>query len=241
MLTSVMAILCAGIAGYLVPADDIAGRRLGELLGDTDTDGPGKSKRSRLLVSLLAGVVCAVLLGGVWGLVVGAVAAFACARVLSRLEPREIRRRRARLIADLPLAVDLLAACLRGGGAWHESVDAVAEAVDGPLGSELAQVAAHIRLGADPAQEWLRLTAQPELAALGRTAARATAGGAPMATTLARLARDQRRTVRTRTAAQAQTAGVRAVAPLGLCFLPAFILLGIIPAIAGIAAHIALP
>jgi pilus assembly protein TadC len=120
-------------------------------------------------------------------------------------------------------------------------VAAVAGAVDGPLGAELAEVAARIRLGADPAAEWLALAREPVLAPLGRAAARASASGAPVAATLARLARDQRRTARAAASARARTAGVRAVAPLGLCFLPAFVLLGIVPAVAGIAQNVMLP
>jgi pilus assembly protein TadC len=162
-------------------------------------------------------------------------------RFLARLEPREIRLRRARITAELPMAIDLLAACLRGGNAWPESVEAVADAVGGPLGAELSRVAARIRLGAEPAMEWLGLTDDPVLAPLGRAVARAASGGAPVAATLARLARDQRRTARAAASARARIAGVRAVAPLGLCFLPAFVLLGIVPAIAGIAQNLALP
>lgn len=189
----------------------------------------------------LAGFVCALLVGGPVGWAAGALVTVGCVRVLSRLEPRAVRQRRARIVAELPLAIDLLAACLRGGGAWHESVEAVADAVGGPLGVDLARVAARIRLGADPAAEWLSLTSDPALAPLGRAAARAAIGGAPVAATLARLARDQRRTARAAASARARTAGVRAVAPLGLCFLPAFVLLGIVPAIAGIAANVLLP
>jgi pilus assembly protein TadC len=100
---------------------------------------------------------------------------------------------------------------------------------------ELASVSAQVRLGADPGDAWLRLARDPVLAPLARTAARASNSGAALAPTLARLARDQRRTARTAAEARAQAAGVRAVAPLGLCFLPAFVVLGIVPAIAGIA------
>jgi pilus assembly protein TadC len=167
--------------------------------------------------------------------------AIGCVRILSRLEPRAVRLRRTRIVAELPIAIDLLSACLRGGGAWHESVEAVAEAVGGPLGTELGRVAARIRLGADPVEEWLNLAKEPVLAPLSRTAARATGGGALVAATLTRLARDQRRTARAAASARARTAGVRAVVPLGLCFLPAFVLLGIVPAVAGIAANVLLP
>jgi pilus assembly protein TadC len=41
--------------------------------------------------------------------------------------------------------------------------------------------------------------------------------------------------------ARARSAGVKAVVPLGLCFLPAFVLLGIVPAIVGIAKTLQLP
>jgi pilus assembly protein TadC len=188
----------------------------------------------------LAGLALAVLVGGWLGLIVGVMGAIGCWKGLGRLEPRAVRQRRARLVADLPTAVDLLAACLAGGGSWADSVEAVAGAIGGPVGAELASVSAQVRLGADPADAWLRLARDPVLAPLGRTAARASGSGAALAPTLARLARDQRRTARTAAEARAQAAGVRAVAPLGLCFLPAFVVLGIVPAIAGIAQDLVL-
>jgi len=264
------AVACAGLAGLVAVSGDDASKRLGRLFAaehgpalsaprpggavgglgpvprgfrmaerrSEPTDGPRRD-RVRPMVSLLTGLVCALLLGGPVGWVAGVLIAVGLMR--PRLEPRAVRARRARVVAELPIAIDLLAACLRGGGAWHESVEAVAGAVGGPLGAELARVAARIRLGADPAAEWLSLTHDPVLAPLGRAAARAASGGAPLAATLARLARDQRRVARVAAATRARSAGVRAVAPLGLCFLPAFILLGIVPAVAGIAATVLIP
>jgi Flp pilus assembly protein TadB len=244
MILSLTVVLCCGVAGFLAMPDDTPRRRLGRLLPAPDSlvpPGKGRDVRMQWATGVLAGFVCALLVGGPVGWAAGALVAVGCARVLSRMEPRAVRQRRARLLAELPVAIDLLAACLRGGGAWHESVEAVADAVGGPLGIDLARVAARIRLGADPAEEWLSLTSDPTLAPLGRAAARAATGGAPLAATLARLARDQRRTARAAASARARTAGVRAVAPLGLCFLPAFVVLGIVPAVAGIAANVLLP
>jgi pilus assembly protein TadC len=245
VILSLMAILCGGTAGFLAMPSDTTNARLKRLLPARDTpETPGTKKkevRLRLVVSALAGFVSVLLIGGPAGWITGAVVTAACIRILSRLEPRDARLRRARIVAELPMAIDLLAACLRGGGAWHESVEAVAEALGGPLGTELGRVAARIRLGADPAEEWLGLAREPILAPLGRAAARAASGGAPVAATLARLARDQRRMAKAAASARARTAGVRAVAPLGLCFLPAFVLLGIVPAVAGIAETVLLP
>jgi Flp pilus assembly protein TadB len=243
VIPSLMAVLCGGAAGFLIVPGDEARKRLDRLLPTRHSPETrdGRRVRLRLAVSGLAGLVCAILLGGPPGWVAGALVAAGCAWILSRLEPRDVRLRRARIVAELPMAIDLLAACLRGGGVWHESVEAVADAVGGPLGIELGRVAARIRLGADPADEWLAVAREPVLAAFGRAAARAVSAGAPVATTLGRLARDHRRTSRAAASARARAAGVRAVAPLGLCFLPAFVLLGIVPAIAGIAANVLLP
>ncbi len=244
MILSLMAVLCGGAAGFAAMPGNGADARVRRLLpvhAPAETPADGNDVRLRFAVSGLAGFACVLVIGGPVGWIAGPLVTATCIRVLSRLEPRESRLRRTRIISDLPMAIDLLAACLRGGGAWHESVEAVAEALGGPLGEELARVAARIRLGADPAEEWLNLAGEPALAPLGRAAARAAAGGAPVAATLARLARDQRRTARAAASAQARAAGVRAVAPLGLCFLPAFVLLGIVPAVAGIAETLLLP
>ncbi|WP_243717792.1 type II secretion system F family protein [Actinomadura sp. KC345] len=183
----------------------------------------------------------AVTVGWPAGVVIGILAAVAVWFSFGRLGNGERRRRQARLIADLPVAVDLLAACLRGGAPWHDAVAAVAGAVGGPLGDRLHGVSVQIRLGADPSEAWLALAEEPMLAPLARSAVRAASTGAALAPSLSRLARDQRRVARSAAAARARAAGIRALAPLGLCFLPAFVLLGVVPAIAGIASTILLP
>jgi len=225
----------ARLRGPSVPASEVKER-----------DGPSEASGRRDIIlrrvaAGVAGALCAVTLGGLAGGVIGVLVAAAVWLSFSRLGNGERRRRRARLIADLPVAVDLLAACLRGGAPWHEAVDAVADAVGGPLGEELRAVSVQIRLGADPAEAWPALAEEPMLAPLARAAVRAASTGAALAPSLSRLARDQRRVARSAAAARARAAGIRALAPLGLCFLPAFVLLGVVPAIAGIASTILLP
>ncbi len=247
-------VLCAAVAGFLLPrGGGLAGRRLGALsMGRGEERTParvpagsggrtGRDAVRRRAVAAMAGLVSALLVGGLGGLVVGGLVAVGCDRVLARLEPAEVRRRRARVAADLPIAVELLGACLRGGTSWGEAVDAVASAVGGPLGGRLGEIGALIRLGADPAAAWLTLTDDPVLLPLARTVARTVDSGASLAPALVRLARDQRRVAQAAAMTRARSAGIKAVAPLGLCFLPAFVLLGIVPAIAGIAATLQLP
>jgi hypothetical protein len=52
-----------------------------------------------------------------------------------------------------------------------------------------------------------------------------------MADGLALLAGDLRRRRRAAAEQRARSVGVRAAAPLGLCFLPAFVLIGVVPSV----------
>lgn len=189
---------------------------------------------TRRLAPGVTGLVVAVAVGGLPGVLTGTVAAVAAAWALGRIEPTAVRRRRERLAADLPVATDLLAACLAAGAAVTDAADAVGDAVGGPVAEELRGATARIRLGADPAAVWRSLAGATPLGPLARALARAATSGAPLAETLTRIA-DQQRAARRRSAfAGAQRIAVWAAAPLGLCFLPAFVLLGVVPLIAGI-------
>jgi len=190
------------------------------------------------LACLLAGGALALLVGGAVGLGVGACVAVAGPRLLARLEPEAERSRRRQLVADLPLALDLLAACLVGGAALPSAARAVAAAVPGPCGERLAAVAAALAVGSPPTEAWMLLAPGGEDDPLGpaaRALARAADGGAPVAAAVGRLAERARADARGRGEQAARQAGVLAVAPLGLCFLPAFVLLGVVPVVAGLA------
>ena len=133
------------------------------------------------------------------------------------------------ITAVLPLALDLLAAGLRAGAHPTDMVAAVAQALGGPLGTALDGVARQLRLGADPARAWQSLHAPAELAAVGRALARASHTGAPLADVVESHAADCRRTARATALELAHRTGVAVVIPLGVCFLPAFVLLGVVP------------
>jgi pilus assembly protein TadC len=158
--------------------------------------------------------------------------------VSRRQEPLEARRGRARMVGDLPFAAELMVACLRAGQPLGGAVETTAAALGGPLGERLAYVGARIRLGADPDAAWAALGDERHLGSFARAMRRAAAGGAPVADVLTRLADDARHEARAAAAAAARKVGVQAIAPLGLCFLPAFVLIGIIPTIAGFATEV---
>lgn len=103
--------------------------------------------------------------------------------------------------------------------------------------ARLAAVSAELALGAPPAACWERLSEDcPALAPLARCLVRTTVSGAPPAAALAGLAVSQRAAAARAAHARVRRAGVLATAPLGLCFLPAFVLIGIVPVVTGLAA-----
>jgi Flp pilus assembly protein TadB len=189
--------------------------------------------RSAAAVSALAGVAVGFVVGGGAGVVVGIVAGLVVRSMLGRMPSRAERLRRERLLVDLPLASDLLAACLRSGRSRGSSVEVIAGGIGGPLGDELARVAAALRLGSEPQVAWATFLAEPVLASFGRAMVRAWESGAPLAVTLERLALDARRTRRGKADQKARAVGVRSAVPLALCFLPAFVLVGVVPLVAG--------
>lgn len=206
--------------------------------------GPGTAGQSRSgrtsridLVRLgagLGGLAAGVLLGGWLGVLIGVLTAVGLDRLLRRLEPAAVRRRRLREAADLPLAADLLAAALRAGAPVDQAVYAVAEALAGPLGERLIQVGRTLRLGGTPEEAWAALGPVPGAERLTLAAVRSSASGAALAGALTRLADDLRADRVTTAEAAARRAGVLLVLPLGLCFLPAFILAGLVPVVVAV-------
>jgi Flp pilus assembly protein TadB len=190
------------------------------------------------LCAFLAALGGFLIVGGLPGLITGACTGIVIAAVGRRREPAEVRRRQARIAADLPFALDLMVSCLRAGQPVSGAVEAAAEAMGGPVGERLAWVHMQLRLGARPEQAWSALEADRPLAAMARGMTRAALSGAPVADVLSRLADDTRQEARAASSAAARRVGVQVVAPLGLCFLPAFVFLGIIPVVAGLAGQV---
>jgi pilus assembly protein TadC len=136
---------------------------------------------------------------------------------------------------ELPLCADLMAACLAAGATPAETAGAVGRCLDGPLGAALLRAEAELRLGGEPAECWDRFGRLPAARAMGRCLARAsTTGSAPVAE-MARLAADYRAEHARSSVAGARRAAVLATAPLGVCFLPAFLFVGVAPVVMGLA------
>lgn len=185
----------------------------------------------RRCVAVLAGAATAALAGGWFGVLAGAGLVIGLDRALRRLEPAGRRARRLAEAAELPLAADLLAVALRGGAPADRATAAVAEVLPGPLGERLTRVARMLALGAAADEAWAQLAPVAGAARLIRAAVRSAEHGGALADALRRLADDLRADRSIAVEAAARRAGVLIVLPLGLCFLPAFMLAGLVPVI----------
>ncbi|MCX5049973.1 MULTISPECIES: type II secretion system F family protein [unclassified Streptomyces] len=185
------------------------------------------------------GVVCAgwVLVGNLAGALVGLVVAGG----LWRWRARQAAAGGAEIndaseaARQLPLSADLVAACIAAGAGTVVAARAVGEALGGPVGDALARGAAEVRLGGEPAEAWQRLAALPGAGPLARLLERADVSGLPAATPVARLAADVRADWARAATTRARRAAVMVTAPVGLCFLPAFIAIGVLPVVIGLA------
>ena len=200
--------------------------------------------RSRRGASAIVGWCCAsgvpggvagiALAGAWWGAAIGLVIGAGCGWWLAG-QPTAADRASQRLFAaDLPFAVELVAAALRAGAAPDSAVRVVAEAVGGPVGLRFARVERALRLGAPAAEAWSYLGDSDPAIRVARAARRSDHSGAALASALVRIADDLRTDGSLAAEAMARRAGVLIVLPLGLCFLPAFMLTGLVPVIVAI-------
>lgn len=190
-------------------------------------------------LSLLAGLGAGLFLGGSLAPVATVVVGAACWWWLGTVEPADVRRTREDVQRDLPTVVHLLATGLRSGAAPAESVRLACTALPGAAAARLAGTANRLSLGADPAAVWGALAEDEVLAPLGRCLARAHETGAPVTDAVDRLAVELEAEHRQVAEARARAVGVRAALPLGLCLLPSFLLLGIVPLAVGLLSGIA--
>jgi Flp pilus assembly protein TadB len=211
-------------------------------------DGPGHAsasagqppgdllRRSRWLTAPLAGAGVLVVVPGPVAPLAALAAAAGVWVLATRTEPSSARRAREAARRDLAGLVDLFAGALAAGAPPGRAVRVVCEALPGPAADRLTGVVARLELGVDPEHVWADLADDPVLAPLGRTLARAESSGASVATAVGALAADLAGQARAEVEDRARAVGVRAALPLGLCLLPAFLLLGVVPMVAGMVA-----
>jgi pilus assembly protein TadC len=136
-------------------------------------------------------------------------------------------------VVEVAGVIDLLALTLRGGVGLVEAMEAVATRVGGPLGLHLQTVAAAGRWGVEDATAWASIPSAWQPAA--RALRMAASAGVPPADVLVRAAEEVRRAEQQRLELATEALGVRIVLPLGLAFLPAFVLTTVVPIVLALA------
>ena len=145
---------------------------------------------------------------------------------------------------DLAAALDLFALCLRSGLPVESAATIVATAAPPGLARPLTVTADLLSLGADPDHAWRAPLADQDLdknstttdfAALAMMARLSARAGSSFAAGLTELSETIRDRARDDALERSERAGVAISGPLGLCFLPAFVCLGIVPVVIGLA------
>jgi Flp pilus assembly protein TadB len=194
----------------------------------------GWMHRWRWMWSLLSGIAGAMFLSGTGGLVIGMATGVVTWCWIGRSEPAPVRRSREAAERDLPGVVHLLATALESGCDVGASLQLVCDALPGPASRFLDCVPARLSLGVPAEAAWRPVLDSPELAPLGRAMLRASRSGASVTDEVGRLADELDRRARARMEDRARTVGVKAAVPLGLCLLPSFLLIGVVPLVIGL-------
>jgi pilus assembly protein TadC len=134
-------------------------------------------------------------------------------------------------------ALDVFAACLSSGMAVASAAAATAPSAPQPLARVLARASELLALGADAPTAWSVVgpSSDRHVEALTRLARRSAASGAALAQGVADLADQSRQDAADTARAAGERASVLIAGPLGLCYLPAFLCLGVVPVVMGLA------
>jgi pilus assembly protein TadC len=232
----VLAAVLAGVAAALLPAarPDVS-PRAGPVAA---TARDSVVRRHRLLLSVLASAAGYTLGGPMLGPPAAVAIAVVVWLLAGRSEPASVRRAERQARRDLPHVVHLLGVVLGSGVSVQAALVEVSRALPGPASDHLARAASRLSLGVPAETVWADVAELPGLAPLGRALERAASSGSAVADVVRRLGDDLAREARHEVEDRARRVGVKAALPLGLCLLPAFLLVGIVPVVASALAAI---
>ena len=239
----VLAAACAALAIFVLMRPPVAPRlhrvlaQQHQLLAEPKPpESAGLSQNTMLILSIGAAGVVFLLMGGVWGAALGIGVFFGIRIAVTRFAGKDDVARNIQLQRQAPVIAELLAAIMEAGAPIRDGVGAVASAVPEPARAELLSVHRLMEMGAPADQAWAACNSA--LAPIAQALRRSEESGAAIGQVLSSTAVDMRRNVRAEVESTARAAGVRVVAPLALCFLPAYLLIGVVPVIASLAAEL---
>ncbi|MCD6639879.1 MAG: type II secretion system F family protein, partial [Nocardioides sp.] len=128
---------------------------------------------------------------------------------------------------------------LHSGADPADGLAQVARGLAGPAAERLRPVIARATMGATPRGAWAAVAGDDVLAPLGRALLRSHRTGASVVQAVEQLADELEGEQHASAEDRARRVGVLAAVPLGVCLLPAFLLIGIVPTVASMLAAIA--
>ncbi|APT85994.1 type II secretion system F family protein [Corynebacterium flavescens] len=182
----------------------------------------------------------------------------AAVRVAPRREPKSARdgpHRRSALVHRVrnrvqelrgtrgdPLAaaadIELFAACINSGLSTRQAAVALTR-VSGPATvSAWNRLAALLGVGVDVSSAWAHMREEPYLGALASLVVMSDHSGAAITAGCQRIIATLRAEATAHATAAAERAGVFIAFPLAVCFLPAFIVLGLVPVVISLGAEL---
>ncbi|PKH40681.1 Type II secretion system (T2SS), protein F [Nocardioides alpinus] len=193
----------------------------------------------RPVAAVGVGVLAWLFVGGALAPVAGVVASVLSWRVLAGAEAPTWRREREELERTLPHLIALFASTLRSGAEPVAGLAQVCAALPGPAARRLAPVVEQARWGASGVEAWSAVAADEALGPLARVMVRSQTSGASVVQAVERLADEIERESLATAEDAARRVGVAAAIPLGVCLLPAFLLLGVVPTVAALFGSVA--
>lgn len=189
---------------------------------------PSRAGQGIDMAAVVLGLGVAVLVSGGLGVFLGAGAGLAARWGLQRIGPDKKPAEEA-LARQAPDAVDCLASCLAAGAPLWTALPIVADAFGEPLAGMWRRAGDRHELGSPTEEVFAEWLDEPLLAPVARLLVRSAESGGALATSLVANAERMREERAGALELRARAVGVQAVVPLGLCFLPAFILLAVVP------------
>lgn len=220
-LPAVLVLAAGSVLLWPVPAHRIRLRRPPSKLLD----------RSRVLALSVLAALLLIVMGAPWWVAAALIAIGAWA---SRRAARAHHRWSG--LRSAAAQLDVLALCLEAGSSPAAALrDASAIPNDAPrISLALQQTSALLAIGAAAQDAWQPVEQCLPIADLAVSARSSSLTGATLADAARSLAARLRADCRTAAGATSSRAGVAVAAPLTLCFLPAFVCLGLAPIIVGL-------
>lgn len=179
----------------------------------------------------MVGALIPLLFFGMWWVLVAPIAYWLLKRTLTLLPSEASVARAKEREREGLFFLSALGGSLKAGLPLLPALANVASLLTSSLKSDIEKVYSLLLLGAEPKQAWGVLVDDPQLGSCARAIARAQLEGRSLAVVVDRMITEVFENSLTRSKERVKSLSVKLALPIGLCFLPSFLIGGIGPVI----------